>query len=146
MMPFPAEIITLLGSTIVGSIISMVGAKQKLQAELHSRMMGTAKMVAKNQKQAREYKNAGFQWTRRIIAITVVLAVIVLPKVLAIFYPWMSISYGWTAFHPGVLFMPDESVLEWQAVRGLVITPLDTQMVSAIIGLYFGGSLASHHK
>jgi hypothetical protein len=29
----------------------------------------------------------------------------------------------------------------WKPLEGLVITPLDTHVVSSIIGLYFGGSL-----
>ena len=32
-------------------------------------------------------------------------------------------------------------VFEWITFQGLVITQLDTNLVSAIIGMYFGGSL-----
>jgi hypothetical protein len=35
------------------------------------------------------------------------------------------------------LFGPDEAI-SWKAARGFVITPLDTHIVSAIVGLYFG--------
>ena len=44
---------------------------------------------------------------------------------------------------PGFLFWEGKDVLKWEylSARGLVITPLDTNLVSAIIGLYFGGSL-----
>lgn len=143
---FPSEIITLLGSTIIGSILSLWGQKQQAIAQQNKYMLSMTKVVGKAQKEAREFKNSGFQWTRRIIAISVVFSVIVLPKVIVIFYPYTHVVFGWTAFHPGWLFVPDKSVLEWQSMKGLVITPLDTQMVSAIIGLYFGGSLASHHK
>ena len=32
-------------------------------------------------------------------------------------------------------------IVQWKEMVGLVITPLDTHLMSAIIGLYFGGSL-----
>ena len=31
--------------------------------------------------------------------------------------------------------------MRWVEFYGLVITPLDTNLVAAIIGMYFGGSL-----
>ena len=31
-----------------------------------------------------------------------------------------------------------DGTVKWQAARGFVITPLDTHIVSAIVGLYFG--------
>ena len=36
-----------------------------------------------------------------------------------------------------------KDVMQWvpMAHKGIVITPLDTHLMSAIIGLYFGGSL-----
>ena len=35
----------------------------------------------------------------------------------------------------------EKETMRWVAFNGLVITPLDTNLVSAIIGMYFGGSL-----
>lgn len=145
-MPFPLEIITLFGSTIVGSLLKMWGAKQNNQIELHKHMLSVIRETKQSQREAREYKNSGFQWTRRIIALSVVLSVIVLPKIAVLIYPDVNVVFGWTAFHPGLLFLPDKEVLEWKAVEGLAITPLDTHIVSAIVGLYFGGSLAGHHR
>ena len=40
--------------------------------------------------------------------------------------------FGWNW-----LFGPSESIM-WVSARGFVITPLDTHIVSAIVGLYFG--------
>jgi len=38
-------------------------------------------------------------------------------------------------------FKEGREVFEWITFQGLVITQLDTNLVSAIIGMYFGGSL-----
>jgi hypothetical protein len=50
---------------------------------------------------------------------------------------------GYLEFKPGFLFFEGKEVLKWEVLsaRGLVLTPLDTNLVSAIVGLYFGGSL-----
>ena len=39
------------------------------------------------------------------------------------------------------IFGSDMDMTQWKPLSGLVITPLDTHVVSSIIGLYFGGSL-----
>ena len=39
------------------------------------------------------------------------------------------------------IFASSTDMTQWKAMTGLIITPLDTHVVSSIIGLYFGGSL-----
>ncbi len=114
-----------------------IKAKQAQQKMLMER----AKFQAETVKEAREYENVGFQWTRRIIALTAIFSIVVLPKVVAIFYPDISVTVGYTEFRPGFFFIPEKEVMEWKALKGLVITPLDTNLVGAIVGMYFGGSL-----
>jgi hypothetical protein len=77
-----------------------------------------------------------------VIALSAIFAIIVWPK----FAPLLQVDVvvGWTEFHPGFLWMEGKDVVEWKAMTGLVLTPLDTHLVSAIAGLYFGGSLAGH--
>ena len=70
-----------------------------------------------------------------------IFAIVVLPKVVAVFYPEISVTVGYTEFRPGFMFFSEKEVLKWRALQGLVITPLDTNLVGAIVGMYFGGSL-----
>ena len=89
-----------------------------------------------------DVKDKGFQWTRRIIALTSVFAIVVLPKLVAVYYPNVDVTVGYTNFQPGFWFFKEgRDVFEWITFQGLVITQLDTNLVSAIIGMYFGGSL-----
>ena len=63
-----------------------------------------------------------------------------LPKLVAVWYPDVSVIVGYTEVKGGLfnwLFGGDGTV-QWQAAKGFVITPLDTHIVSAIVGLYFG--------
>ncbi len=90
----------------------------------------------------RSYENRHFQWTRRLIALIAVSSIIVLPKLIAIFLPEVAIHIGYPQLMPGFLFFSsDIERIKWVSMQGLVITPLDTHLLSAIIGLYFGGSL-----
>jgi len=114
-MPF--EMITMLGSTVLGGVMSIWSQSIKAKQAEQKMLLQRADIQQKGFKEAREYNNEGFQWTRRIIALTAVFAIVLLPKLMPIL-KWITLSSN-----------------------SLVITPLDTNLVSAIIGLYFGGSL-----
>jgi hypothetical protein len=87
-------------------------------------------------------KDKGFAWTRRIIALASIFAIVLLPKLVAVFYPDVDVTVGYTNWRPGFWFFKEgREVFEWITFQGLVITQLDTNLVSAIIGMYFGGSL-----
>jgi hypothetical protein len=140
-MGIPFEIITMLGSTLLGGFMSLWSQSIKAKQAEQKMLLARAEFQAETVKSAREYENTGFQWTRRIIALTAIFAIVVLPKVVAVFYPEIAVTVGYTQFKPGFFFVPEKEVLQWKALQGLVITPLDTNLVGAIVGMYFGGSL-----
>ena len=87
-------------------------------------------------------QDKGFTFTRRVIALTSIFAIILLPKLVAVYAPDVSVTVGYTNWMPGFWFFKEgREVFEWVTFEGLVITQLDTNLVSAIIGMYFGGSL-----
>ena len=140
-MPF--EMITMLGSTILGGVMSIWSQSIKAKQAEQKMLLARAEKQAKLFKEAREYENPGFQWTRRIIALTAVFAIVLFPKLLPLLQPDASVIVGYLEFKPGFLFIPEKEIMKWITLssNSLVITPLDTNLVSAIIGLYFGGSL-----
>ena len=140
-MGFPFELITMLGSTLISGVMSMISQNLKAKQAQQKMLLARGEFQVEAFKAAREYSNEGFQWTRRIIAILAVLSIVVLPKVAVIFFPDLVISVGYTQFKPGFLFIPEKEAMKWIEFTGLVITPLDTNLVAAIIGMYFGGSL-----
>ena len=135
-MPF--EMITMLGSTVLGGVMSIWSLSIKAKQSEQIMLLARAEV-----KEAREYDNVGFQWTRRIIALTAIFAIVVLPKVLPLISPDAHVVVGYTQFKPGFLFFEGKEIMKWvpMEAKGIIITPLDTNLVSAIIGLYFGGSL-----
>ena len=140
-MGIPFEMITMLGSTLLGGVMSIWSQNIKAKQAEQKMLLARAEVQTAAFKEAREYENVGFQWTRRIIALTAIFSIVVLPKVVAIFYPDISVTVGYTEFRPGFFFIPEKEVMEWKVMKGLVITPLDTNLVGAIVGMYFGGSL-----
>lgn len=141
-MGFPFEIITMLGSTVLGGVMSIWADSRKAKAEEQQLLITRGKFQLQAVEAARNVKDKGFQWTRRIIALTAVFSIVVLPKLVAVFAPDVSVTVGYTEFKPGFLFFTkDVEIFKWITFEGLVITQLDTNLVSAIIGMYFGGSL-----
>ena len=138
----PLELITMLFSTILGGVMSIWGQSNKSKAEQNKMLLARANFQADQVNAAR---NAGktdshFAWTRRLIALSAVGSIIVLPKVVAVWYPDVSVIVGYTEVQGGFmnwLFGPEDAI-QWKSARGFVITPLDTHIVSAIVGLYFG--------
>ena len=143
-MGFPFEIITMLGSTLLSSLLSIWSQSRKAKEEQQKLLItrGEFEMKAKKQSLDHGLKDKGFAWTRRIIALVSVFAIVVLPKMVAVFYPDVDVTVGYTNWNPGFWFFREgREIFERIPFQGLVITQLDTNLVSAIIGMYFGGSL-----
>jgi len=141
-MGFPFEIVTMLGSTLLSGLLSLWSQRMKAKQEEQKMLIARAEVQTAAISDARTYDNKGFQWTRRIIALTAIFAIVLLPKLVPIFYPEILVTVGYTNWKPGFLFLTDgKEIFEWVSFNGLVITQLDTNLVSAIIGMYFGGSL-----
>ena len=134
----------MLGSTLLSSLLSIWSQSRKAKAEEQKLLITRGEFEMKSKKQSLDHglKDKGFAWTRRIIALTAIFAIVLLPKLVAVFYPMVDVTVGYTNWRPGFMFFREgREVFEWITFQGLVITQLDTNLVSAIIGMYFGGSL-----
>jgi len=142
MFGLPLELITMLGSTVLGGVMSIWGQSIKAKQAQNEMLLQRAEF---NRGAVDEARNAGkndkhFAWTRRLIALSAVFSIIVLPKLVAVFYPEVNVIVGYTEVEGGILnwLLGANETVRWQAASGFVITPLDTHIVSAIVGLYFG--------
>lgn len=138
------DLIPLLGGTLVGGLLKLWGMKQESQKIRDEALYRMAGLKTKDRQDARAWDGKYVQWTRRAIALMAVGSIIVLPKVAAIFTD-LTVIYGTVEWNSGFLFFTEgKDVVKWTTMKGLVITPLDVQVVLSIIGLYFGGSLVGH--
>ena len=137
----PVEMITMLGSSLLGGFMSIWGQSIKAKQAEQKMLLARGKFQMAEIDKARRYENTGFQWTRRIIALSAVFAIIVWPKIVPVFFD-TSVWLTWTEFSRGFLFLIEKKeIVMDKEFFGVVITPLDTHLMSAIVGLYFGGSL-----
>ena len=117
--------------------------KTKDKADEQKMLMQRAEFQSQQFDKAREVTDSFTKNTRRWIALLCVVAIIVLPKLAPFIDPTLPIYVGYTeTIQEGWwIFATDMDMTQWKPMSGLVITPLDTHVVSSIIGLYFGGSL-----
>jgi hypothetical protein len=139
----PVEMITMLGSSVLGGVMSIWGQSIKAKQAEQKMLLARGKFQMDEIDKARRYDNKGFQWTRRIIALTAVFFIIAWPKLVPVFFD-TSVFLTWTEFSRGFLFLIEkkEIVMDKQFF-GVVITPLDTHLMSAMRGLEFGTSFVT---
>ena len=137
----PVEMITMLGSSVLGGIMSIWSQSIKAKQDEQKMLLARADNQMKHIDKARAFTDKGFTFTRRIIALSAVGAIIVWPKIVPVFFD-TSVWLTWTEFSRGFLFLVEKKeIVMDKEFFGVVITPLDTHLMSAIVGLYFGGSL-----
>ena len=76
----PVEMITMLGSSLLGGFMSIWGQSIKAKQAEQKMLLARGKFQMESIEKARTYDNKGFQWTRRIIALSAVFAIIVWPR------------------------------------------------------------------
>ena len=108
-MGFPFEIITMLASTVLGGLMSVWAESRKAKAEAQKLLIARGEFEMKARKQSIEAGQAdkGFAWTRRIIALSSVFAIVVFPKLVAVYYPDVSVTVGYTNWNPGFWFFKE---------------------------------------
>ena len=114
-MPF--EMITMLGSTVLGGVMSIWSQSIKAKQAEQKMLLQRAEAQTAAFKEAREYENVGFQWTRRIIALTAIFAIVVLPKILPLIDPQAQVIVGYTEWKPGFLFFEGKEVMQLSLIH-----------------------------
>ena len=118
----PMELVSMGASTILGGVLGIMAQKAKDKADEQKNLMARAGFVAEQADKARDVTDSFTKSTRRYIAL-------------------IYVGYTEAVMEGFWIFSYSVDVTEWKPMTGLVITPLDTHVVSSIIGLYFGGSL-----
>tara|TARA_R110002051_G_scaffold305025_1_gene374742 strand:+ start:25 stop:456 length:432 start_codon:yes stop_codon:yes gene_type:complete len=140
-MGIPVELVTILGSSVLGGFMSLWGQSIRAKQANQKMLLTRGKFQMEAIEKARKYDNKGFQWTRRIIALTAIFSIVVWPKFAPVFFD-VPIALTWTEFTRGFFFLIEKKeIIMDREFTGIVITTLDTHLMSAIVGLYFGGSL-----
>ncbi len=70
MFGLPVEMVTMLGSSLLGGFMTIWGQSIKAKQDEQKLLIARADAQMAHIEKARTYENKGFQWTRRIIALT----------------------------------------------------------------------------
>ena len=138
----PMELISMLGSTVLGGVMSIMAQKGQAEQERQKMLMQRADFAAKQTDKARAVSDPHTKHTRRWIALMCVFSIIVVPIIAPIFTD-VNVIYqivteadsGWWIFGSSY----ETSV--WKEGNSIFITNLQSHTIFSIIGLYFGGSL-----
>jgi len=140
----PIELLTMAGGAISGALFKGYGMymqNKKLDNELLLARLQGEHEVRKDVMEGPKRGWKGFQWTRRVIAISVVFSVIVLPKLAAFLSDAPQVVYGNVVEGTSFLWFTSATSINWTVMNGIPITPVDIHSCMAIIGLYFGASI-----
>ena len=142
-MAFPLELVTMGVGTLIGGFLKLSANAQAERQQYQDFMMESSREQANVYREAREFRGDwGFSWTRRTIAILGVVSVIVLPKLIAVLYPEIGVAYATSIQQRFLLFGETYPAVSWDHARRMIlITPVDTHLISAIIGLFFGSEI-----
>ena len=137
----PVEMITMLGSSLLGGVMTIWGQSIKAKQEEQKMLLARAETQMSFVEKARTYENKGFQWTRRIIALTAVFFIIAWPKLVPVLFD-VPVILTWKEFKNGFLLLIEKKeILMDRELIGLVIKKIDNKLIFCIVVLYFGGSL-----
>lgn len=143
-------------STVVGAVFKLIAVRMDNNKQLEEAKLKALNAKATVTKDAREYENKGFQYTRRFIAILLATFVIAVPYLSVLWYQWMypidivtgqaypSIYFGYEVIDKGFWpFTSDSTTTIWKEFKGIVITQWHTEMFAWVMGLYFGNRLGN---
>ena len=141
----PMEIITGAGAFVLSAGLRIYAAKQEAQAAAFRQAMARNAQEAEERASLREV--AGWLGvTRRIIALSVVFAVIVVPLLAPVIYPYIAVGYCHpTGTDTAVLFglfRSSSTNLACDLLPGSInVLPFHTHLSAAIVAFYFGGKV-----
>jgi len=142
----PAEMVTGGVSTVLTFIGSIIASKTKAANAAHQMLIERGNATERSRQNARALQTPGVRWTRRTIALSVVGAVLVAPILAGM--AGVDVTTGWTEMKGGFWpFTGPKAQMIWHTIHGgVVLTPLHTHSVAAIIGYYFGASIAENAR
>jgi len=137
------EILNLLGSSLLGGIMQIMGARANAQQEQQKMLMMQNKFVEESRDKVRKMGNPNFfAMTRRIIALTCIFSIILLPMIAGIFQVPIYIQTEVTTGSDWFLFSTESTQMIWKEINGMPFLEMHKNVVISIIGLYMGSSIS----
>ena len=129
------EVLTFIGTYVLKAFQNYTVDKSE-QRKMELELMLRTQNVVTETRQAHS-TNKLLAITAAVLAMTGFFAVVLLPKLIFLFQPDVNVIYAYLETK-NYLFSSGLSKMMFKAVNGVLISPIDTHLVAAISGLYFG--------
>lgn len=138
------ELASLFGGGVFGALLKLMRMSQEHRQQMEIVRQNLSEYEAKMITAARTQGGQVFHLTQTIVIIVSVLSVMVLPKIVPLFWPeipvYVSEDTASGGFHFIIQWVPPTDGIKWTRLSGMVITPTDRAMMMAIVGFLFGAS------
>jgi len=139
------ELLPLIGGGIFGAVVKLFSMSMQNKADLHKQTMEAFSARDKQVQHLNETAstNKGFSFTRRVIALAITSIIVVIALV-----PYSDGINVMTEVTTGSSYLfglvdTRETQEVWHTLKGLVVLPVVSSSFQAIVGAYFGASIAS---
>ena len=137
------EMINLLGSASLGAVMQIVGAKANAQAEMMKQLTTNHKLEEISRDKVRNNTNSFFMMTRRIIVLSCIFAIIIVPTLAPLFTDTaIYIQTEVTTGSDWLIFDTRNTTMAWKEVQGIAILDWHKNIILSIVSMYVGSSIA----
>ena len=126
------------GAAVLGIASKVIGLQLAARHERDLALIARDKARDEQVGLARQYNPPIAAAIRATLALTAMLAVIVWPLVVPVFWPHIPVTFSWVSIHASWFGFGGGPSVSWHTVHGLAITPVHTQLVAAVTGFYLG--------
>lgn len=126
------------GAAVLGIASKVIGLQMAARHERDLALIARDKEQQADISRARLYNPPVAAAIRALLAICAMLAVIVWPLIVPVFWPHVAVTFSWTVVHASWFGFGGGPSVSWHTVHGLAITPVHTQLVAAVTGFYLG--------
>ena len=137
------EMVNLLGSASLGAVMQIMGAKANAQAEMMKQLTANHKLEEESRDKVRNNTNSFFMMTRRIIVLSCIFAIIIVPVLAPLFTDTaIYIQTEVTTGSDWLIFETRNTTMSWKEVQGIAILDWHKNIILSIVSMYVGSSIA----
>jgi len=143
MFGFPAEIITMLLSTVGGAVMKMWSQSNADKAEQQNALINRFKASEESVKNARAFVNPHANWIRRFLVISFMAMAGFILLAPAIFNTTTHIPVISTSGFKLLFLDFTKDITTWIELEGVVTPDWLGHSILSVVGMYFGSSITS---
>ena len=137
------EMVNLLGSASLGAVMQIMGAKANAQAEMMKQLTTNHKLEEESRDKVRNNTNSFFMMTRRIIVLSCIFSIIIVPVLAPLFTDTpIYIQTEVTTGSDWLIFDTTNTSYVWKEVQGIAILDWHKNIILSIVSMYVGSSIA----